>query len=234
MLYIRLALIITLNLVLNFSKAQDSIQYKFALIEGIISDFDQNVKVGEVILFENIRTKDLYQTMSNDSGAFHISLAYEQTYLIKIKGFSDDQKYAELNIPALEKGQSSLVYQVDIHFEPPKLFTLDRVHFESGKSSLTKDSYAEMKELLEFMKIKKLIVIEIAGHTDNVGKPEDNLLLSWQRAESVRNYLIANGIEPVRVIAKGYGETQQTATNDTEEGRQTNRRTEVRIIKDSN
>ena len=232
--YIRLTLIIALYLVLNFSKAQDSIQHKSALIEGIISDFDQNVQVGEVILFENTSSKDVYQTVSNDSGAFHISLAYEQTYLIKIKGFSNDQNYAELSIPALEKGQSSLVYQVDIHFEPPKLFTLDRVHFESGKSSLTKDSYAEMKELLEFMKLKKLVVIEIAGHTDNVGQPEDNLLLSQQRAESVRSYLITNGIEPVRVIAKGYGESQPTATNDTEAGRQINRRTEIRIIKDSN
>jgi len=139
-----------------------------------------------------------------------------------------------LIIPALKKEQSRVVYSVDIQFEPPKEFTLDRVNFEFGKSSLTKDSFVEMKELLEFMRRKKLIVIEIAGHTDSIGEPKENLKLSQQRAESVRSYLIANGIESIRVSAKGYGETEPIATNDTNDGRQKNRRTEVHIIKEIN
>ena len=227
-------MIIALNFVLSFAFAQDSLLIKYALVEGVISDFDQNVKVGEVILFENIMTKDLYQTVSNDSGAFGIELPYAQSYLIKIKGFNDAQNYIELNIPALKEELSEVVYKVDIQFEPPKQFTLDRVHFDFGKSSLTKESFAEMEELLEFMKRKKLAIIEIAGHTDNVGEPAANLILSQKRAESVQNYLISNGIEEERVIAKGYGEEQSIAANDTSEGRQINRRTEVRIIKDIN
>lgn len=234
MSYIRLPILIVLNFVLSFSSAQDSLQNKFALVEGVIGDFEQNVKVGEVILFENIITKDLFQTVSNDSGVFNIELPYSQSYLIKIKGFNDAQNYIELNIPALKKEQSRVVYKVDIQFVPPKQFTLDRVHFEFGKSSLTKESFAEMEELLEFMKRKKLTVIEIAGHTDNVGEPAENLILSQKRAESVQGYLISNGIEAERIIAKGYGEEQPIATNDTSEGRQINRRTEVRIINDLN
>ncbi len=234
MSYIRLPIIIVLNFVLSFANAQDSLQNKFALVEGIIRDFDQNVKVGEVILFENIMTKDLYQTVSNDSGAFGIELPYAQSYLIKIKGFNDAQNYIELNIPELKDELSEVVYKVDIQFEPPKQFTLDRVNFDFGKSSLTKESFAEMEELLEFMKRKKLAVIEIAGHTDDVGEPAANLILSQKRAESVRNYLISNGIKAERVIAKGYGEEQPIAANDTSEGRQINRRTEVRIVKELN
>jgi outer membrane protein OmpA-like peptidoglycan-associated protein len=84
------------------------------------------------------------------------------------------------------------------------------------------------------MKRKKLAVIEIAGHTDDVGEPAANLILSQKRAESVRNYLISNGIKAERVIAKGYGEEQPIAANDTSEGRQINRRTEVRIVKELN
>ena len=232
MIYIRLITVIALNLVFHFSTAQDSIQHNFALVQGIISDFDQKVKVGEVILFENTATKVIHQTVSNDSGEFHIELPYSQNYLIKIKGFNDEQNYLELNIPALPQTQSRVVYKVNIQFEPPKLFTLDRVHFEFGKTSPTKESYSEMEELLEFMKRKKLTAIEIAGHTDNVGEPAQNLILSQKRAESVRNYLISNGIESKRIIAKGYGEEQPIATNDTVEGRQMNRRTEVRIIKE--
>lgn len=234
MFYIRLTIIIALNFILNFSRAQDSLQNNFALVEGIISDFDQNVIAGEIILFENTMTKAVVQTVSNDSGAFNIELAYGQNYLIKIKGFNAAQNYIELNIPALKKEQSMMVYRVNIQLEPPKQFTLDRVSFESAKSSLTEDSFAEMKELLEFMRRKKLTVIEIAGHTDSIGEPEENLLLSQQRAESVRSYLITNGIEPIRVSAKGYGETQPIATNHTSEGRQKNRRTEVRIKNELN
>lgn len=231
---IRLPIIIALNFVLSFTNAQDSLQNKYALVEGVIRDFEQNVKVGEFILFENTLTKGIQQTISNDSGVFNIELPYGQSYLIKIKGFNDAQNYIELNIPALKEEQSRVVYKVNIQFEPPKQFTLDRVYFEFGKSSLTKESFAEMEELLEFMQRKKLTIIEIAGHTDDVGEPEENLILSQKRAESVRSYLISHGIEAVRVIAKGYGEEQPIATNDTIEGRQINRRTEVRIIKEIN
>lgn len=231
---IRLPIIIALNFVLSFTNAQDSLQNKYALVEGVIRDFEQNVKVGEVILFENVISKDLLQTVSNDSGAFNIELPYAQTYMIKIKGFNDAQNYIELKIPALKEEQARVVYKVNIQFEPPKQFTLDRVYFEFGKSSLTKESFAEMEELLEFMQRKKLTIIEITGHTDDVGEPEENLILSQKRAESVRSYLISHGIEAVRVIAKGYGEEQPIAANYTIEGRQKNRRTEVRIIKEIN
>ena len=234
MSYIRLLIIIALNFVLSFANAQDSLQNNLALVEGVIRDFDQNVKVGEVILFENTLTKDIQQTISNDSGVFNIELPYAQSYMIKIKGFNDAQNYIELNIPPLKEEQSVVVYKVNIQFELPKLFTLDRVQFEFGKSSLTRESLSEMEELLEFMKRKKLTVIEIAGHTDDVGESEENLILSQERAESVRSYLIANGIEAARVVAKGYGEEQPIATNETIEGRQINRRTEVRIIKETN
>ena len=82
------------------------------------------------------------------------------------------------------------------------------------------------------MKFKETLAIEIVGHTDNVGEEDANLLLSRKRAENVRAYLIRNGIDQSRIKATGYGESQPIATNNTPEGRQKNRRTEVRIIKD--
>jgi len=75
------------------------------------------------------------------------------------------------------------------------------------------------------------MVIEISGHTDDVGDDALNLELSQKRAESVRNYLIKNGIASNRVTAKGYGETQPIADNSTPEGKAKNRRTEVKILK---
>jgi OOP family OmpA-OmpF porin len=80
------------------------------------------------------------------------------------------------------------------------------------------------------MKWKEEQKIEIAGHTDNVGKDADNLKLSLQRAEAVRNYLIKKGIKADRITAKGYGATQPVADNGTDAGRQKNRRTEVVLL----
>ena len=73
------------------------------------------------------------------------------------------------------------------------------------------------------------IKVEISGHTDNVGKPADNLLLSNNRAKAVVNYLVSKKIPAARLTAKGYGETKPVADNKTEEGRAQNRRTEMKV-----
>lgn len=216
----------------NNMLAQENSQSKKALIEGIITDFNKKIKVGEVIVFENTKTKEAVEVISDDQGKFSAGLPYSQNYLIKIKGFNEEQDYTEFSIPALELNQTSLFFNIDIMIELPTTFTLNNVYFDTGKASLKQESYTELNKLLEFMKTHKLTVIEIAGHTDNVGEDADNLILSQQRADAVRNFLITHGIETKRVTAKGYGEKQPVATNDTDEGRQTNRRTEVRIISD--
>ena len=76
----------------------------------------------------------------------------------------------------------------------------------------------------------KDVSIEIGGHTDNVGNPKSNLSLSASRAESVNKYLIDAGISSSRLQNIGYGDKMPIASNDTEEGRQKNRRTELNII----
>ena len=80
------------------------------------------------------------------------------------------------------------------------------------------------------MTLKKAAHIQLEGHTDNVGDDKANQVLSQKRAESVRRYLIKKGIGPKRIQAVGYGESKPIASNDTDKGRQTNRRTVVTII----
>ena len=72
--------------------------------------------------------------------------------------------------------------------------------------------------------------IEISGHTDSKGSDDYNLQLSQGRADAVRQYLVDNGISEDRIISKGYGETVPLADNDTEEGRQTNRRVQFTVL----
>ena len=80
------------------------------------------------------------------------------------------------------------------------------------------------------LKSKKNLVIEIGGHTDNVGSVETNMALSQKRADAVKRYLVSKGVSSSQVKTKGYGDTQPVAYNDTDEGRQKNRRTQVIII----
>jgi outer membrane protein OmpA-like peptidoglycan-associated protein len=74
------------------------------------------------------------------------------------------------------------------------------------------------------------MVVQINGHTDNVGKPADNLTLSNNRAKAVVAYLASKGIETSRLQSKGFGETRPVSDNNTEEGRAKNRRTELQVI----
>lgn len=231
MFYFRWIMMVGLSFVLANVKAQEAIQSKLALVEGVISDLNYAVKAGEIIVFENVINKIISETLSNGKGEFFIGLPYAQSYLIKIKGFSEDEVYGEFDIPALAKEQAGLTFKVDIQFEPERMFILKNVKFDTGKASLKEESYIELNLLLEFMQLKKSIMVEIAGHTDNVGEVNDNLILSQNRAESVRGFLISKGIDPKRIAAKGFGESSPTTTNDTVEGRSENRRTVVRILK---
>lgn len=107
-------------------------------------------------------------------------------------------------------------------------FELKNIFFDVGKGSLRKESKESLDELVSIME-KSDITIELGGHTDNTGSDESNLALSQERVNSVQTYLVNKGINASRITAVGYGEAQPVATNDTEEGRQKNRRVEVKI-----
>lgn len=194
-----------------------------------VRDYQNQAREGETILFQDINSDAEVQGISDAEGKFEIQLLGNTTYQIKIKGFSEDQDYSSIPIPEIKEGQT-VSFTIDIQFEPAKTFTLDNVHFETGKANLKKESFGELKELVEYLELKKNVKIEIAGHTDDVGEDASNLKLSQKRAETVRKYLISKGISASRIVAKGYGETKPVADNSTEVGKQKNRRTEVHIL----
>lgn len=108
---------------------------------------------------------------------------------------------------------------------------LYNIFFDTGKTELRPESNAELDRMVLTFNENPGLVLEIGGHTDNVGSDASNLKLSQDRADSVREYFIGKGIEPDRVQSKGYGEARPKSTNDTEEGRQINRRVEFKILK---
>ncbi len=103
------------------------------------------------------------------------------------------------------------------------------VTFETAQYAVTPASQTTLDKLIDVFKAYPDTNLLINGHTDNVGNDANNMTLSQKRAMSVRDYLVANGVDASRVTTKWYGETMPKATNDTAEGRSINRRVEVFI-----
>jgi outer membrane protein OmpA-like peptidoglycan-associated protein len=108
---------------------------------------------------------------------------------------------------------------------------LKHVLFVQSKSELLPGSYVELDRLVATMKQNPNMVIEVSGHTDNQGNRDLNVLLSKERAETVRDYLVAKGVDTKRIFVKGYGPDKPISPNDTEDNRRLNRRVEFEIIK---
>ena len=205
---------------------------KDAVVDVSIADAKSGEMLNhEIIIFRSKLNNREYQGLSDSLGKFSIHLPAGDKYEIFILGFNDSTSYNVLDIPALKGNQFyKNPFKVEIQFEAPKSFVLDNCTFESGKANLKPEAFAVLNELVEYLNRKDDERIEIGGHTDNVGKAEANMILSTNRANTVREYLITKGISPERVSSKGYGLTEPVAENDSAEGRQMNRRTEVKIL----
>lgn len=110
---------------------------------------------------------------------------------------------------------------------PPAGFILDAVTFDSGKATVRDASFPQLDGVAEYLVHKKSARIEISGHTDNVGNAKVNKTLSQKRAQSCKEYLVSKGVEEGRIEAVGYGDERPIAPNDSEDGRQKNRRIEA-------
>lgn len=109
--------------------------------------------------------------------------------------------------------------------------SFDRILFETDKATLRPSSEYQGKNVVAILKAYPDVHLKIGGYTDNTGNPQANLKLSQARADAVMNALINKGISADRLKAEGYGEQFPVATNDTPEGRERNRRVDVRIAK---
>jgi len=100
-------------------------------------------------------------------------------------------------------------------------------NFDTGKATLQPDAASQLDQIAQMLKANAALRLEIAGHTDNVGKPNDNQKLSEARANTIVKELVKRGIATGRLTAKGYGQGSPMADNRTEEGRAKNRRVEL-------
>jgi hypothetical protein len=113
----------------------------------------------------------------------------------------------------------------------PKRFTFDHLNFDSSTTNLTPDSRQTVDDVAAIMKCYPNSAVQLEGHTDSTGDPEANKRLSVARAETVKSEIVSAGVDPNRISTAGWGEEKPIASNDTDDGKAKNRRTELVVTK---
>lgn len=112
-----------------------------------------------------------------------------------------------------------------------KLIIKDKVFFDTGRATIQKKSNALLDQIASVLtQHPEIALVQIEGHTDNVGNAERNKTLSQDRANSVKAYLVKKGIDEKRLVTMGFGQEKPADTNDTPAGRESNRRVEFNIV----
>lgn len=167
----------------------------------------------------------------NVTGEFLVCLPAKREYALSVD--HPDYLFYSEHFSLTNDASIRRPYVKDVPLSKPKVgetVVLKNVFFETAKFDLKDKSRAELDFLVAFLKRNAKLKIELGGHTDNVGDVGSNQVLSENRAEAVFNYLVEHEIPAARLSFAGYGETKPMASNDTDDGRAQNRRTEFKIV----
>lgn len=137
----------------------------------------------------------------------------------------------DLKAPAtsMESKLYAFINDATAKIDKDKWFTMDGTTFDTGKATLKAESTPQITNTIEILKAFPKVKIKIGGYTDNTGNAKSNHKLSSDRASTIQSALVKAGIDKSRLDAEGYGSNHPVATNDTAEGRQQNRRIDLRV-----
>lgn len=214
-------------------KKEDVKTNQLTILKGVVMDEKTLSPVNAKIELTDNSKNEIIATFESNSktGKYLVSLPSGVNYGIAIDAPGYLFHSENFDIPASTEYReiSKDIYLKKV--EVGNVIILNNIFFDFDKSSLRPESSAELDRLVTLMKQNPALTIEISGHTDNVGTAVYNKKLSENRAKAVVDYLVSRGITQARLQFAGYGFDKPIAPNDTEEGRQQNRRTEFKIIK---
>lgn len=213
------------------AKAVDVPVIAVSILKGTIFDAVTNAPLeADIELVDNVLNQVIASFKSNSAtGKFLVSLPAGKNYGIAVKKEGYLFHSENFDIPA-SAGYQEYVKDVPLkNIAVGTKIVLRNIFFDFDKATLRPESTYELERLVQLLKDVPTMKIEIGGHTDSKGADDYNMKLSASRAQSVMDYLAAHGVDKSRLTSKGYGETKPMATNDTDEGRQLNRRTEFEI-----
>lgn len=210
-------------------------------ISGITLSAETNLPLTAEVEIIDLKTEKLVlQLQTPKNGTFIACLPVGQ-YALNAK--KDGYLFFSANYNLTEEKSLDLAYLLKAKLQPivyaaddstqktlREPIVLENVFFATASAELKPESKVELDKLKLFLEKNNDLHIQLNGHTDNVGKPEDNLMLSDARAKAVMEYLIRQGIDKKRLKAKGFGETKPKYSNESVSGRAGNRRTEFEVL----
>ncbi|MBK8724125.1 MAG: PD40 domain-containing protein [Saprospiraceae bacterium] len=208
-------------------------------VKGITLDNETKQPIkSTVFIYELDNNVEISSSETDENGSFTIVLPAGKSYGFRVNKqgylFYSDNFEVPYNASSVEKPFTRTIFLRKIpeskSITVTKPIVLKNVLFKTGSSTLLEASYIELAQLLVLLKENPNIKIQINGHTDNIGSESANQVLSLNRAKAVYDYLIQNKADTNRISYKGFGMTKPLDTNDTEQGRQNNRRTEFEIL----
>jgi len=214
-------------------------------VYAYVYDKETKKKLSAKVDFIDLNSGETYASSYTDmDGEFLVCLPLGKNYALNIskedylfhsENFSLDENQSLTDPFLLEVGLTPIKEEPKVVQDDPEVVSppvvLRNVLFETGSAELLPESTFELNKLLQLLQNNETLRIRINGHTDNVGSAEDNMVLSTNRAKAVFDYLVKNGIAVERLKFKGFGETKPIDSNDTNWGRQNNRRTEFVMLK---
>jgi outer membrane protein OmpA-like peptidoglycan-associated protein/tetratricopeptide (TPR) repeat protein len=205
---------------------------RLTILKGTVVDaFTQEPVEAEIEIVDNDKNEVITIQKSNKStGKYLVSLPSGKNYGIAVKAEGYLFHSENFDIPSATNYQE--VYK-DIMLSKMAVGTkivLKNIFFDYAKAKLRSTSFPELDRLFNLLNEFPEMRIEISGHTDNQGSRTTNAKLSAARAKSVVDYLVQKGIPASRLESQGYAFDQPIAPNDTEEGRQQNRRVEFKVL----
>ncbi len=205
------------------------------LLKGFVyDDYTKAPLAAEVVMVDNDLQQEIAVFKSNPrTGRFMIQLPAGHNYAITVRRDGYLFHSENFDLPATAEYQEISKDFPLKNVSVGSRVVLRNIFYEFDKATLLPQSYVELDRLYKLLVEVPTIKIEISGHTDNKGSASYNQGLSERRAKSVVEYLVDRGIGIDRLTYVGMGLTQPIATNDTEEGRALNRRTEFKIIENN-
>ena len=229
-------LIASSNTLIQTAVKQETVEVKkvrLTIMKGTITDAETGNPLESAIEIVDLEKDEVYATLSSNAstGKYLISLPSGKNYGITARTEGYLFHSENVDVPAATSYQEIIK---DIKLKPINVgatIILSNIFFDYNKATLRDISKAELDNLVRLLTVDyPKMVIEIGGHTDNKGSLEYNTTLSTNRAKSVVDYLIKHGVAKERLSYKGYAYQNPIDTNDTEEGRQNNRRVEFKVI----
>ncbi len=209
------------------------------IVRGKLVDAKTGNPVGAKIIYERLSDgKEVGVVYSNpETGEYEIHLPGGQKYGVRAEAQGHISESQNLDLTGdtkdgiVEKRDMRLAPIEVAAIEPNATITLNNIFFDFNKAVLKSESYPELNRIVDLMKERATMTVEIAGHADATGSDAVNMTMSELRAKAVTKYLVGKGVDAGRITTTFFGESRPIESNATKEGRRKNRRVEFKIIK---